>query len=216
MDPVRFPIIPGIKSAAGIIRIFAKKIHPEFEIYVSPVNMDPGDPELPISTPSVLQPGTRGRDRPFLHARNRRGHRRIATARPLPRRVSPSRAATSRENSSRCWSASWPGLPSGLLFIHFLGIDQDLPPPVGQVRRRTPDHLPTGRRRSRPSHRKSRRRVAVGNFRSWFFPLRARGKREHVAEARRFASRSTTRRIITRTRCSANVDWSKPAPMQSD
>jgi predicted AlkP superfamily phosphohydrolase/phosphomutase len=48
---VQFPIIPGIKTAAGMFRIYAKKINPEFEIYVSPVNVDPLSPILPISTP---------------------------------------------------------------------------------------------------------------------------------------------------------------------
>jgi predicted AlkP superfamily phosphohydrolase/phosphomutase len=49
---VHFPIIPGIKTAAGMFRVYAKKINPEFEIYVSPVNIDPSSPELPISTPA--------------------------------------------------------------------------------------------------------------------------------------------------------------------
>jgi predicted AlkP superfamily phosphohydrolase/phosphomutase len=49
---VEFPIIPGVKSAAGMVRIYAKKLNPEFQIYISPVNIDPGSPELPISTPA--------------------------------------------------------------------------------------------------------------------------------------------------------------------
>ncbi len=49
---VKFPILPGIKNAAGMFRIYAKKINPECEIYVSPVNIDPSSPELPISTPT--------------------------------------------------------------------------------------------------------------------------------------------------------------------
>ncbi len=49
---VYFPIIPGIKTAAGMFRVYAKKINPEFDIYVSPVNIDPNSPELPISTPA--------------------------------------------------------------------------------------------------------------------------------------------------------------------
>lgn len=49
---VQFPIIPGIKSAAGMFRVFAKKLNPECEIYISPVNIDPSSPALPISTPA--------------------------------------------------------------------------------------------------------------------------------------------------------------------
>lgn len=48
---VKFPIIPGLKTAAGMFRIFAKELQPGFAIYVSPVNIDPFAPELPISTP---------------------------------------------------------------------------------------------------------------------------------------------------------------------
>lgn len=49
---VQFPILPGIKTAAGMFRVYAKKLNPECEIYVSPVNIDPTSPELPISTPA--------------------------------------------------------------------------------------------------------------------------------------------------------------------
>lgn len=49
---VQFPILPGVKTAAGMFRVYAKKLNPECEIYVSPVNIDPSSPELPISTPA--------------------------------------------------------------------------------------------------------------------------------------------------------------------
>lgn len=49
---VSFPIIPGIKGAAGMFRIFAKELQPGFAVYISPVNIDPFSPELPISTPA--------------------------------------------------------------------------------------------------------------------------------------------------------------------
>ncbi|HWF48539.1 MAG TPA: alkaline phosphatase family protein [Bryobacteraceae bacterium] len=49
---VAFPIIPGIKTAAGMFRIYAKELQPGFAVYVSPVNIDPLAPELPISTPA--------------------------------------------------------------------------------------------------------------------------------------------------------------------
>ena len=47
-----FPLIPGLKSAAGIFRLYLKQVHPNLSIYVSPVNIDPQDPALPISTPA--------------------------------------------------------------------------------------------------------------------------------------------------------------------
>lgn len=47
----RFTLIKGLESAGGIFRIYAKKLHPNFEIYVTPVNIDPSDPVLPITAP---------------------------------------------------------------------------------------------------------------------------------------------------------------------
>jgi predicted AlkP superfamily phosphohydrolase/phosphomutase len=47
-----FPMIPGLKSAAGMFRLYAKRLHPHLDLYVSPVNIDPSDPELPITSPA--------------------------------------------------------------------------------------------------------------------------------------------------------------------
>lgn len=49
---VDFPLIPHLASAHGMVRIFAKQLHPQFELYVSPINVDPASPDLPISTPA--------------------------------------------------------------------------------------------------------------------------------------------------------------------
>jgi len=38
-------------TAHGICRFFLKEVSPEVEVYVSPVNIDPGHPDLPISHP---------------------------------------------------------------------------------------------------------------------------------------------------------------------
>jgi predicted AlkP superfamily phosphohydrolase/phosphomutase len=46
-----FPLLPHLVSVRGMIRVFAKQLHPRFEIYVSPVNVDPAAADLPISTP---------------------------------------------------------------------------------------------------------------------------------------------------------------------
>jgi predicted AlkP superfamily phosphohydrolase/phosphomutase len=48
---VQFQLIPFIGNVKGICRFYLKQAHPRFELYVSPVNIDPADPALPISTP---------------------------------------------------------------------------------------------------------------------------------------------------------------------
>lgn len=47
---IRFNMIPT-QSVKGICNFFLKQVRPEFKLYVSPVNIDPADPVLPISTP---------------------------------------------------------------------------------------------------------------------------------------------------------------------
>jgi predicted AlkP superfamily phosphohydrolase/phosphomutase len=46
-----FPLIPHLASTRGMFRIFAKQLHPQLELYVSPINVDPEAPALPISSP---------------------------------------------------------------------------------------------------------------------------------------------------------------------
>jgi len=40
-------------TAHGICRFYLKELSPEVEVYVSPVNIDPGHPDLPISHPAT-------------------------------------------------------------------------------------------------------------------------------------------------------------------
>ncbi len=46
-----FPLMPHLVSVRGMVRVFAKQLHPRFEVYVSPVNVDPAAADLPISNP---------------------------------------------------------------------------------------------------------------------------------------------------------------------
>ena len=50
---VEFPFIAGLKSASGIVRLYLQQAHPYLRVYSSPVNLDPEEPALPISTPAV-------------------------------------------------------------------------------------------------------------------------------------------------------------------
>ena len=50
--PARFPLISEWMSASGMVRFYLKQARPRFELYVTPVNIDPGRPDLPISTPA--------------------------------------------------------------------------------------------------------------------------------------------------------------------
>jgi predicted AlkP superfamily phosphohydrolase/phosphomutase len=49
---VEFQLIPLFANVKGMCRFYFKQAHPRFQLYVSPINIDPADPALPISTPS--------------------------------------------------------------------------------------------------------------------------------------------------------------------
>lgn len=48
--PVAFETMPT-QALRGMCRMYLKQVRPYFELYVSPINLDPFDPALPISTP---------------------------------------------------------------------------------------------------------------------------------------------------------------------
>src|ERR1700687_3899430 len=48
---IQFQLIPFVGNVKGICRFYLKQAHPRFELYVSPINIDPADPALPLSTP---------------------------------------------------------------------------------------------------------------------------------------------------------------------
>lgn len=49
--PFEFPLIPT-QSIPAMARFYLKQVHPEFELYVSPINADPLDSALPVSFPA--------------------------------------------------------------------------------------------------------------------------------------------------------------------
>ncbi len=50
--PADFPLIPHLASVRGMFRVFVKQLRPRLDIYISPVNVDPMKPALPISYPA--------------------------------------------------------------------------------------------------------------------------------------------------------------------
>jgi predicted AlkP superfamily phosphohydrolase/phosphomutase len=49
---VRFEMLPaGVSAVGGIVRFYLRSLKPDFEMYASPVNIDPLDPVAPVSAP---------------------------------------------------------------------------------------------------------------------------------------------------------------------
>jgi predicted AlkP superfamily phosphohydrolase/phosphomutase len=49
---VRFTLVPHVSDVSGVCRFFLKRFRDDFELFVTPVNIDPVKPVLPISSPS--------------------------------------------------------------------------------------------------------------------------------------------------------------------
>jgi predicted AlkP superfamily phosphohydrolase/phosphomutase len=49
---VEFQLVPFLANVSGMCRFYLKQAHPRLQLYVSPINIDPAAPALPISTPS--------------------------------------------------------------------------------------------------------------------------------------------------------------------
>jgi len=49
--PIRFTMVPHVKTIVGICRFYMKQASPHLRLYASPLNMDPVDPVLPIDAP---------------------------------------------------------------------------------------------------------------------------------------------------------------------
>jgi predicted AlkP superfamily phosphohydrolase/phosphomutase len=48
---LKFELVPHLKSVNGICRFYLMEVRPSFRLYISPVQIDPSNPAMPISTP---------------------------------------------------------------------------------------------------------------------------------------------------------------------
>jgi predicted AlkP superfamily phosphohydrolase/phosphomutase len=49
--PVELQVVSHLYSVSGMVRLYLKQVKPDVVLYVSPLNIDPADPALPISSP---------------------------------------------------------------------------------------------------------------------------------------------------------------------
>jgi predicted AlkP superfamily phosphohydrolase/phosphomutase len=120
---VSFPMIPTV-SASGMVRIYAKQLQPRLQIYVSPVNIDPSRPELPISNPASYSRDLAKAIGPFYTqgiaedtAALRRG------VFQLPEYLAQSRKVTEEQLAMLRYAIA--RFTGGVFFQHLLGIDQN-------------------------------------------------------------------------------------------
>lgn len=122
--PVRFPLISGLADAPGMVRIYAQQLREGFSVYVSPVNIDPAEPALPISDPPSYS-------RELARATGRFYTQGIAQDTAALRQGIFARdeyLTQSREVSLQILKLlrfELERFREGLLFFHFFGVDQN-------------------------------------------------------------------------------------------
>lgn len=121
---VRFPLIRGLASVAGMFRLYARELHPGIRIYRSPLNIDPSDPALPISYPASYSRDLAARIGPFYTqgieedtSALRQGALDLNEYLEQSQSIIDEHAAMLRDALSR--------FRSGLLFFYFSEIDQN-------------------------------------------------------------------------------------------
>src|SRR6185437_17069650 len=113
-----------LQNAHGIVRIYLKQVHPCLEVYVSPVNLDPAEPDLPISSPDSYSPALAEALGPFYT----QGMPQDTAAYRQHVFTKDEYVAQSSEVSRELLGVLKHGLAhfrDGLLFFHFFGVDQN-------------------------------------------------------------------------------------------
>ncbi len=120
----QFPMLRGLAYAHGMMRFYAKSLGKDFRIYVSPINLDPVEADLPITQPASYGRRLAKAVGPFYTqgmaedtAALRQGVLTRAEYLAQTRLVAEEHLAILRHGVQE--------LKSGVLFFHFFGVDQN-------------------------------------------------------------------------------------------
>jgi predicted AlkP superfamily phosphohydrolase/phosphomutase len=119
---VEFHLMPVIGNVKGICRFYLKQAHPRFQLYVSPINIDPADPALPISTPSSYSKDLTQEVGEF-HTQGIAEDTKALSAGVLDDNEFLEQAHTVLAEHRRVFDAEFPKFRHGLFFFYFSSLD---------------------------------------------------------------------------------------------
>ncbi len=119
---IQFQLIPFIGKVKGICRFYFKQAHPRFELYVSPINIDPADPALPISTPTSYSRELSEEVGEF-YTQGISEDTKARSAGVLDDKEYLQQSRTVLAEHRRIFDAEFPKFHSGLLFFYFSSLD---------------------------------------------------------------------------------------------
>jgi len=124
--PVDFQLMPvvgtWIGNVKGICRFYLKQTHPRFQLYVSPINIDPENPALPISTPSSYSRDLAKQIGEF-HTQGIAEDTKALTAGVLDDKEYLEQARTVLAEHRRAFDVEFPRFHDGLFFFYFSSLD---------------------------------------------------------------------------------------------
>jgi predicted AlkP superfamily phosphohydrolase/phosphomutase len=120
--PVEFHLMPVIGNVRGICRFYLKQAHPRFQLYVSPINIDPADPALPISTPSSYSKDLTKEVGEF-HTQGIAEDTKALSDGVLDDKEFLEQARTVLAEHRRVFDAEFPKFKQGLFFFYFSSLD---------------------------------------------------------------------------------------------
>jgi predicted AlkP superfamily phosphohydrolase/phosphomutase len=120
--PVEFELMPLLGSVKGICRFYLKQAHPRFELYVSPINIDPANPALPISTPASYSRQLAKQVGPF-HTQGIAEDTKALSDGVLNDKEYLEQAHTVLAEHRRIFDEEFPKFRSGVFFFYFSSLD---------------------------------------------------------------------------------------------
>jgi len=119
----QFPLIPGVKTA-GMFRVYLQKVRPYFRLYLSPINIDPAAPELPISTPDSYSAELAAAVGPF-YTQGIAEDTSALRAGVFEREEFLTQSRQVQSDSLRAFRYELDRFHGGLLFFYFSSVDQN-------------------------------------------------------------------------------------------
>lgn len=124
--PVEFQLMPAfgnvIGNVKGICRFYLKQTHPRFQLYVSPINIDPANPALPISTPASYS-GDLAKVIGEYHTQGIAEDTKALTAGVLDDKEYLEQARTVLAEHRRAFDVEFPKFRQGVFFFYFSSLD---------------------------------------------------------------------------------------------
>jgi predicted AlkP superfamily phosphohydrolase/phosphomutase len=120
--PVEFQLMPFIGKVNGICRFYLKQTHPRFQLYVSPINIDPQNPALPISTPSSYSKDLAKQIGEF-HTQGIAEDTKALTDGVLDDKEYLEQSRTVLAEHRRAFDVEFPKFRDGLFFFYFSSLD---------------------------------------------------------------------------------------------